>query len=172
MACSYRFNDIYLEIWKVKQPCRVALRAKLKVNLPSRSSNEITIYHTKAWGSLGFLFQVSVLMFVTLNLSGYSNAFLQELSRHTFTVSLARIWGVIGIYIIFITFGHWPCVNMAKWPKSYLSIIIGPKPQKPFRRKEEENQTWSSYTKQWVWYAMWWYKELLATWSKKEIIFS
>ena len=48
----------------------------------------------------------------------------RELSRHTFAIFLAPIQGVIGIYITSITFGHWPCVNMPKWPKSRLSIRI------------------------------------------------
>ena len=46
----------------------------------------------------------------------------------TFTISLAQfLKGYICIYIIFITFGHWSCVNMTKWPKSYLWRINGPK---------------------------------------------
>ena len=41
--------------------------------------------------------------------------------------SLLPKLGVIGVYIIFITFGHWTCVNMLKWPNRHLSIIIGSK---------------------------------------------
>ena len=51
-----------------------------------------------------------------------------DVSKHIFPIyCLGPIWELIGIYIIFITFGHWPRVNMPKWPKSHLSIRIGSK---------------------------------------------
>ena len=52
---------------------------------------------------------------------------LWECSRHIFTIFCAPIRGVVGLHIIFITFGHWLCVNVHEWPKSYLLLRFGPK---------------------------------------------
>ena len=60
-----------------------------------------------------------------LELKGFDSNMVGDVNTHKSTNGY--VYNLSGIYIIFITFCHRHYVNMHKWPKSYLSIRIGPK---------------------------------------------